>query len=181
MIYGTLFVLMIFILSLSVTGAKAKASTIPNGFVINYLNSVTDPSKGFALENDASKAIGEAANKIKSELDRIITQSTESGVERRIRQLQERWDGKYFTVNGKACNHNTYGTCANCRLSKMLKKLGLPTKGISDGNTCCAFQRYVYYEIFGEHDRNWTNSITKNPVIGDIIECRKKIRMEKNM
>lgn len=95
-----------------------------------------------------------------------------SGVADRIKLLQEEWDGRYFTVNQLPCNHGRRDTCSNCRLSEIFKARGISTSGFADGNTCCAAQRYFYWEIYGEHDRSFTNQRTTNPVLGDIIEFR---------
>ena len=95
-----------------------------------------------------------------------------SGVEDRIKLLQEEWDGRYFTVNQRPCSHGRRETCSNCHLSEVFKALGISTSGYADGYTCCAFQRYCYWRIFGEHDRSFTNQRTTNPVLGDIIEFR---------
>ena len=102
----------------------------------------------------------------------FVTQTGGNGVETKIKELQKEWDGKYFTVNGKACTHGRRETCSNCRLSDILKSMGISTSGYSNGYTCCAFQRYIYWKIYGEHDRSFNNKQTSTPVIGDIIECR---------
>lgn len=96
-----------------------------------------------------------------------------NGVERKIKELQEQWDGKCFTVDGEKCSHNkSDGWCYNCSLKGMFKKLGIKynTAGFLDGYTCVAFQRYVFWMIYG----TWEKTNAETPVIGDIIKFQDK-------
>lgn len=81
--------------------------------------------------------------------------AAENGVETIINELKKLYPtGSYFSVNGGRCSHNADSTCSNCQLSNIKKQnkiqhLASANAKLADAWTCCAFARFLFYNIFG--------------------------------
>lgn len=94
-----------------------------------------------------------------------------SGVQEAINKVMMEYpSGSYFTVNGYACNHNSYSACYNCSLYGILnaKNINIPN-GQGNGWTCNAFAQYVYIRVFGTAlNRYQTMSLTSEGLLSEI-------------
>jgi hypothetical protein len=69
-----------------------------------------------------------------------------SEVADKLNQIAQKYpDGSFFSADGQACTHTHDLTCSNCELLKIYPDL---KDKVSNAWTCCAFARYVYYELF---------------------------------
>ncbi|MBQ2797986.1 MAG: RICIN domain-containing protein, partial [Ruminiclostridium sp.] len=121
---------------------------------------------------------------------------TTSEVQEKIEEIKTLFpQGSYFNANGSACSHSQSETCYNCMLYGVLygnsKANGtaasalLSDQSYTSSYTCCAFARFVFYNIFGhKHTTNTTkissstyggvnDSFMSQLKPGDYLECYK--------
>lgn len=100
-----------------------------------------------------------------------------NGIETKISSIKSKYpNGSYFSKNGKACSHEQWQTCNNCRLSS-ISSAAANTCG--DSWTCQAFARYVFYMVFNKSPYSSSNtkktvsasSLNSSASYGDFVEC----------
>ena len=99
-----------------------------------------------------------------------------NGVQQKIDAIKAIYPtGSFFSVNRQACTHGSYETCpnSNCQLSEVMKKHHGGWPGGTDGWTCMAFARFVFYQVFGVMCSNtsggWYNVSISNAKVGDFV------------
>lgn len=170
--------------SISVQFSSEKAPDLFMGYSANDLNTNGKARENFILKKDRGSDTwfvvlnpdGKPMMYNPDDVDDVVSSpsSPSSVVKKRLMELQNYWNGKYFTVSRKPCTKHDYnGICKNCKLSNVLKSLGYVTSGYSDSYTCAAFQRFIYWQLFGEHDRSYNCSVVEKPMVGDVVDFMK--------
>ncbi len=100
-----------------------------------------------------------------------------NGIETKISSIKSKYpNGSYFSKNGKACSHEQWQTCNNCRLSSISSAAA---NICGDSWTCQAFARYVFYMVFNKSPYSSSNtkktvsasSLNSSASYGDFVEC----------
>ena len=116
------------------------------------------------------------------EAESIGTDVSAASVQTKLDRLRELLVGKYFTVNQKACTHESYETCNNCLNSKVIatswfKNLfgTVSVKNFPEhynvngggfygkGWTCAGFAAFAGWYIFADSNSEQINVIHANP------------------
>ena len=105
------------------------------------------------------------------------TNATSNVVKEKLDEIKDKWgygSGHYFSVNGKACNHDAgglyigndkkNGKCYNCETQTIAKSEGKKGNKYSSGRTCWGFASYCFTECFGKRwkDTVWDSKKQKN-------------------
>lgn len=114
-----------------------------------------------------------------------LNASAANGVARKIQEVVNLFGNySYFSVNGRACTHNSWQTCSNCMYENVANnRLGWNWGYSWSGWTCCGFTyfvtRYVYGSIWKHNsysvgsavvsDRDACNRLMSQARIGDVL------------
>lgn len=118
-----------------------------------------------------------------------VSVSAANGIDDRINSLLNLFpNGSYFSVDGKACRHESWNKCSNCSLTNIVTRSDLSSLGYKkdvdfiESQTCIAFSRFAFRYIFGKmlYESNYTQiasgefsqSTFAYAKKGDIIEFR---------